>query len=34
MARYVKNDWVNALINAIVAFVTALAVASCTTALL
>lgn len=30
MARYVENPWINALINALVAFVTALSVASCT----
>lgn len=33
MARFSENRWLDALVNAIVAFITALSVASCTVAL-
>lgn len=32
MTKYSENPWINALLNAVVAFITALAVASCTVA--
>lgn len=33
MGRYSDNRWVDALVNALIAFLTALSVASCTAAL-
>lgn len=34
MGKYFQNKWLDALVNAIIAFITALSVASCTCAIL
>lgn len=34
MGKYFQNKWLDALVNAVIAFLTALSVASCTVAVL